>query len=89
MHHKAGKDFYTYTNQSFFLFHKAKQLFSAESKDGIKTNVYMSHCSYMAGFKESCYCYHHFYGMIKIVTTSRRMHMNMLETLTLQKDKET
>lgn len=52
MHHKAGKDFYTYTNQSFFLFHKAKQLFSAESKDGIKTNVYMSHCSYMAGFKD-------------------------------------
>lgn len=51
MHHKAGKDFYTYGNQSFHSFQKQKQLFSADSQDRIKISMCISHCSYMERFK--------------------------------------
>lgn len=51
MHHKAGNDFYPYSNLSFYLIQEAKQLFSADSKGGIRTNVFTGYCSYMAEFK--------------------------------------
>lgn len=37
-------------NQSFYLFQKAKQLFSTDSKDRNKASMCISHCSYMEGF---------------------------------------
>lgn len=52
MHHKAGSDFYTFSNQSFYLFQKTKQLFSTDSKDRLKASMLMSRCRYMAGFIE-------------------------------------